>query len=77
MAYDKSKVEFTELEHAMALRLDSLVEQLADGFQYEDLAALMQLAPLIDYIVAGGDRSLTTARLITLAAMLERDNGFL
>ncbi len=77
MSYDASKVAFTDEEHRMAAALDNIIEQFSDGFQFDDLAAIIGAAPLIEYLAAGGDRVATVARLLNMATMLERDNSFI
>ena len=61
----------------MAGKLDAVVEQFSDGFQFSDIGAIIGASDLVEYIAAGGDRGVTVQRLIALAVMLERDNEYI
>lgn len=77
MAYDRSRVEFTDEEHEMAAALDIVVEAVYDGLDMTDLLAVPAATKVLTYLGADGLRGETVSRLIALAVMLERDNDYL
>jgi hypothetical protein len=76
MPYDRTKVDFTDQEHAAAASIDQVIEALADGFQWGDLASVAAVREFIQYAIidADGDKGEIGSRLISIGAMLERDN---
>lgn len=86
MGYDKSKVDWTAVEHSAAENADKIYETLkptiADGIQITDAVAALAVAKpsyeIWAYLVgASADKAEFGRRLISLGVMLERDNRFL
>lgn len=77
MSYDRSRVDFTDTEHAMAAAFDNLGEQFADGFQFSDIQAVLEASSAFKWLAADDDRNLTAQRGATIILMLERDNEWL
>jgi hypothetical protein len=81
--YDKTKVDFTDLEHEAAENADKIYEEvkeaLADGADLGDIAVLPALyrptVELYKYLFDSVDRDEVGRKLLTLGNMVLRENA--
>jgi len=85
LAFDRSRVQFSDEELAVAEAADKIVDALKDGFDLSDLGALLNTQAIISYFAATVhdnpetgesevDRTELALRIHALASMLVRDN---